>query len=65
MSVLFEAISHAAAAQFASSSILTRSLALLHSAAIRVRFLFAALFCDIIPVISGMMCGSAPGVGYP
>ena len=65
VSVLFEAISHAAVTQVTNSSSLTRSLVLLQSAMIRVRLLFAAFLFEMNPVISGMMCGSASGVGYP
>ena len=63
--VLFVAISHAAVAQFASLSTLIRSLLLLHSAMIRVKFLAVGLFDDMNFFISGMICGPASGVGYP
>ena len=65
VSVLFEAISHAAVTQVIKSSSLMRSLVLLQRAMIKVRFLFAAFLFEMNPVISGMMCGSASGVGYP
>ena len=65
VSVLFVAISQAAAAQFTNLSSLMRSLCLLQSATINVRFLTVVLLDDMNPVISGMMCGSASGVGYP